>query len=201
MLQRPTASDSNAVKGKRNQQAADKTTLADTTKRKTDSQFGRSKWPRPGVALCLGLAVPGAAQGYNKQFWKMPLVWGALFALGAPVIFYHNQFVRFDDFYKRKYLWTTDSTFKAQNPEDPFPNVNFSSLQSVRNNYLSLRDTYIFWFSIAYFLQALEGYVAAHLRYFTVSDDLALGITPSVQPPTQPGGLWVMGGKLSLHFR
>jgi hypothetical protein len=205
---KPTGMDTTVKRGRIKPLAVeavpDSSLKADSTgkkRRKTDAQFGRNRWPRPGVALTLGLVLPGAAQAYNKQFWKMPLVWGALFAFGAPVVFYHNEFVRLDDLYKRKFAWTSDSTFRALNPNDPFPGVAANSIQSVRNSVLSVRDNFIFWFSLAYILQAIEGYVAAHLRYFTVSDDLALQISPALQPPPMGGGTWVMGGKLSLHFR
>jgi hypothetical protein len=63
-------------------------------------------------------------------------------------------------------------------PDDPYPGLSDESLRRFRDFYRGNRDLTVIIGVACYALTAVEAYVDAHLRHFTVSDDLALTIRP-----------------------
>ena len=56
----------------------------------------------PVKATLLSTALPGAGQYYNKKYWKIPVIYGALAGLGYLVKFNHDKFETYQDaFIKR----------------------------------------------------------------------------------------------------
>ena len=65
----------------------------------------------PSRAAFYSAILPGLGQAYNKKYWKIPIVWGAI---GTGVYFYvrnDKQFDRFRDAYKRRLAGFTDDEF------------------------------------------------------------------------------------------
>ena len=63
---------------------------------------------RPSKAAFYSAILPGLGQAYNKRYWKIPLVWGAI---GTGIYFYvrnDKQFDRYRDAYKRRLAGFTD---------------------------------------------------------------------------------------------
>ena len=52
---------------------------------------------RPGKAALLAAILPGAGQIYNKRWWKLPLVYGALGGTIAGEAFYQKRYTEFAD--------------------------------------------------------------------------------------------------------
>ncbi len=70
---------------------------------------------RPSKAAFYSAILPGLGQAYNKKYWKVPLVWGAI---GAGVYFYvsnDKQFDRYRDAYKRRLAGFKDDEFYGPN--------------------------------------------------------------------------------------
>ena len=66
---------------------------------------------RPAKAAFYSAILPGLGQAYNKKYWKIPIVWGAI---GAGVYFYvrnDKQFDRYRDAYKRRLAGFKDDEF------------------------------------------------------------------------------------------
>ena len=66
---------------------------------------------RPSKAAFYSAILPGGGQFYNKKYWKIPIVWGAI---GTGVYFYlrnDKQFDRYRDAYKRRLAGFTDDEF------------------------------------------------------------------------------------------
>ena len=63
---------------------------------------------RPSKAAFYSAILPGAGQAYNKKYWKIPIVWGAI---GTGIYFYvrnDKQFDRYRNAYKRRLAGFTD---------------------------------------------------------------------------------------------
>lgn len=134
--------------------------------------------------------LPGWGQAYNKQYWKIPVVYGVL---SIPVI----TFVYNNNMYK-KTRFAYEALFKAQAPTrdssdyrliDPqLQGLSITSVQSYRNAFRRDRDYSILWFVIAYGLQIADATVFAHLKHFDVSNDLSMQVSPTFNPVTRSPG-------------
>lgn len=148
----------------------------DTTTRKRP--FGLWKhqedWPRPKTALRWSI-VPGMGQVYNRQLWKLPIVYGALGTCAYFAVNNQNEYVRYRNAYRLRV--DGDST-----TIDEFDGLilNPQSLQTLRNQYRQNRDLSIVLGVLAYLGTMMDAYVSAHMTHFDVSDDLALDLLPPV---------------------
>ncbi|UYZ63380.1 DUF5683 domain-containing protein [Hymenobacter weizhouensis] len=132
---------------------------------------------RPQKAAILAAAVPGAGQLYNRRYWKLPLVYGALGGTGYGLYFYQ---IRYKEYVRGKQA-------RENGQPDPGPRSSQeTSVQNVQNGivfYRRKRDTFIAYTALAYTLTILDALVDAHLRDFDVSEDLSLRIDPTLLPP------------------
>ena len=146
---------------------------------------------RPQVATRRSAILPGWGQATNKEYWKIPLVYGVL-AIPGALYFYNDSWYN-----KTKYAY--EAKFKAQAPTldssglagiDPqLKNLGLASLQSYRNTFRRDRDYSILYFILAWGLQVADATVFAHLKQFDVSDDLSLQVKPQFNPNTRTPGL------------
>ena len=145
---------------------------------------------RPQVATRRAAILPGWGQATNKEYWKIPIVYGVL-AIPGGMYFYNDSWYK-----KTKYAY--EAKFKAQAPTldssglagiDPqLKNLGLTSLQSYRNTFRRDRDYSILYFILAWGLQVADATVFAHLKQFDVSDDLSLQIKPQFNPATKTSG-------------
>lgn len=141
----------------------------------------KADYPNPKKAVLLSLMLPGTGQLYNKSYWKMPLVYGALGGMILVVDFNQTRYRRFRD----------ALNLKRQDMEHEFTNTQLDDANTLRN----LRDTYdkrtqtsYIFTVIVYGLQAMEAFVDAHLKGFDVDDDLSIRIKPTFEPTLLPDG-------------
>jgi hypothetical protein len=118
----------------------------------------------PAKAAFYSAILPGLGQAYNKKYWKIPIVYGAL---GTGIYFYsinNKEYKRFRNAYKQRLLGQDDE-FKGQ-----YNDATLINGQKVfqRNRDLSLMITIGL-----YILNIVEANVNAHLMQFNVNDNLS----------------------------
>lgn len=136
----------------------------------------------PAKAAFYSAILPGLGQIYNKSYWKVPLVYGAI---GTGVYFYirnTDQFNRYQNAYKRRMAGYTDDEFYG-NRSDGQPRLSTDGLRRAqqlfrRNQELSLLITVGL-----YALNIIEANVDAHLKQFNVDEHL------SIEPFIQTDGI------------
>ena len=130
----------------------------------------------PRTAAFRSAILPGLGQIYNKKYWKLPLVYGALGTCGA--IFSYNlknyKDTRFA--YKVKYNMrvngTDSSLYSLIKPLlKPIPEEN---LRYYRNSFRRDIDFSALFFILAWGLNVVDASVDAHLKSFDVGPDLSL---------------------------
>ncbi|GAC1397558.1 MAG: hypothetical protein NVSMB63_17920 [Sediminibacterium sp.] len=151
----------------------------------------KAKKHDPRIATRRSAILPGWGQAYNREYWKIPIVYGIL-AIPAGLYVYN-------DGYYKKTKFAYEALFKAQVPtrdssDIPFiaPEVkglSLASLQSYRNSFRRDRDYAVLWFLIAWGLQVADATVFGHLKQFDVSNDLSMEITPAFNPGTKTPAL------------
>jgi hypothetical protein len=156
-------------------------------------QIGEEDLPRPDTlvvevrepksptrALMYALVLPGLGQAYNGKYWKIPIVWGALGAAGYAVVYNSGMYEQALRLYIQE---------KSDNNE-----------RIVRGWKRNMELSYIVTI-LVYGLQVLDAYVDANLYSWDVNENLALGISPSVQPMMSHTSLTGYSGGLTCSLK
>ncbi|HEX5150107.1 MAG TPA: DUF5683 domain-containing protein [Parafilimonas sp.] len=146
----------------------------DTTHKK--KQFDPHKATRRSAIL------PGWGQAYNHQYWKIPIVYGAL-AVPASLFVYNNKWYQ-----ETKEAYTIlvnndTANFDKINPK--LVGLSPADLQYYRNDFRKNRDYSVIFFLLVWGLNVADATVFAHLKGFNVSDDLSMQIKPDFNTNTK----------------
>ena len=125
----------------------------------------------PSKAAFYSAVLPGLGQAYNKQYWKIPVVYAGI---AAGIYFYiknNKDYNRFRDAYKSRLAGYTNDEFWGDGTNALVSNDRLIDAQknSKRNKDLSIVVSVAF-----YLLNIVDANVDAHLKQFNVSEDLTL---------------------------
>ena len=157
------------------------TVKIDTTKNGVVEKKVRVYNPR--VAGIRSAILPGLGQIYNKKYWKLPIVYGALGISGY--VFYYNltnyKDTRFA--YKAKYNASLPGATAADTAElakikPPLERYSLQTLKYYRDEFRRDIDYSVVAFILLWGLNVVDAIVDAHLKAFDVSPDLSLYIKP-----------------------
>ncbi|WP_422105207.1 DUF5683 domain-containing protein [Winogradskyella sp.] len=126
---------------------------------------------RPSKAAFYSAIFPGAGQAYNKKYWKIPIVWGAI---GTGVYFYlrnDRQFDRYRDAYKRRLAGFTDDEFSDENGN---PLISDDGLIRAQQQFRRNKEISLLVTIGLYALNIIDANVDAHLLQFNVDENLSL---------------------------
>jgi hypothetical protein len=118
---------------------------------------------KPSKAAFYSAILPGLGQAYNKKYWKIPIVYGAI---GTSLYFYidnSKKYHSYRDAYKRRLLGFNDDQYQYLDDSRLIQAQRFYQ----RNRDLSLLVTVGF-----YILNIVDANVDAHLMQFNVNDKL-----------------------------
>jgi hypothetical protein len=146
----------------------------------------------PKKAALMSAVLPGLGQAYNKKYWKIPIVYGGLGALGYFITFNASQY----NVYRNAYLAKIDDD---PNTIDIYPNASEEGILAVINQYRRTRDMLIAGAVLVYALNIIDASVDAHLFEFDVSNDLSLKIEPIIAPDFSTGSAY-KGFGIKLRF-
>jgi hypothetical protein len=119
----------------------------------------------PAKAAFYSAILPGMGQVYNKRYWKIPLVYGAL---GTSIYFYINnnkKYHQYRDVYKRRLEGFTG---------DEFSYLDDTRLIAAQKFYQKNRDLSALITALFYVLNIVDANVDAHLMQFNVNDKLTV---------------------------
>jgi hypothetical protein len=136
----------------------------------------------PSKAAFYSAVFPGLGQAYNKRYWKVPIVWGAI-GTGVAVYMYNDDlYDRTRTAFKRRRAGFTDDEFYDRDPDDDFiptsPDLSTDALQSAQERYQRDRDLALLVTIALYALNIIDANVDAHLKQYNVSEDLSLHFEP-----------------------
>jgi hypothetical protein len=144
----------------------------------TDSAYvPNSRLPHsPRKAALYSAAFPGLGQAYNREYWKMPLVYAAIGTCTYFFIDNMNTYKRYRDAYRLRVDGNPDTIDK-----DPLTmNGDDLSVKLGRDQWRQYVDYSVLFFILAYGLNIVDATVFAHLRNFDMSDDLSMRISPTL---------------------
>ena len=128
------------------------------------------------TAAILYSIIPGGGQIYNRQYWKVPIIYGLLDVSGYFLTKYASDMF----LYRKEFINRRDGHTELLIPAlAKYPDENILSMKQTaqRNMEIAIAAT-----AIIYTLNFIDAMVYAHLYYFDVSDDLSLYWSPTVIP-------------------
>lgn len=119
----------------------------------------------PAKAAFYSAILPGLGQAYNKKYWKIPIVYGAL---ATTLYFYVSN----NDLYHEFRGAYKDRLAGIPNPKYDF--LDSSRLIEAQRVYKRNRDLSLLLTGVFYALNIIDANVDAHLGQFNVNDNLSI---------------------------
>ncbi len=162
-----------------------------------DTGLVRSRLPAnhsPSRALRRALVLPGGGQLYNRQYWKLPIVYAGL----GITTWRSIQANRNHKLYTRAFQYRDwqDEVDAGRAETHPFPEfqddyervlleecggnctASANELEQIRDNFRRNRDLSRFGIGLIYGLSIIDAFVSAHLLDFDVGEDLTVQFLP-----------------------
>lgn len=150
-------------------------------------------------AALLSTILPGAGQAYNKKYWKMPIVYGAL---AIPIYTFTDNlkwFQRTRFAYNTLYRMITPGILDSSGYKDVYPQLkpfvdarDLAGLKNYRSEFRKNVDYSVLAFLVLWGLNVMDAAVDGHLRDFNVSDDLSIQLKPGLSPMANTAGLSIV---------
>ena len=133
----------------------------------------------PRLATLRSAILPGWGQAYNKKYWKIPIIYGALGTTAA--IFAYN--LKTYKALKQAYIYLSDTIPSNDALIDPdFVALSPESIRSYRTSFRQNVDYSVLFFLLFWGLNVVDATVDAHLKSFDVSNEVSLKIKPFLHP-------------------
>lgn len=145
----------------------------------------------PKKAAIRSALLPGLGQIYNKKYWKVPIVYGALGTCTGIFLYNFKNYKDTRFAYKVKYNMRvphTDSALYSSIKSNLKP-LSEESLRFYRNQFRRDIDYTVLFFLILWGLNVVDASVDAHLKSFDVSPDLSLQFKPGYSELAKTNGL------------
>lgn len=130
----------------------------------------------PRKAALYSAILPGLGQAYNREYWKVPLVYAAI---GTCTYFFVEN-MRLYKVYRDAYRVVMDGNPDTNVKDPEVARYRPESLKTLRDYYRQNIDYSVLFFVLAYGLNIADATVFAHLRNFDMSDDLSMRISPTL---------------------
>jgi len=140
----------------------------------------------PKVATFRSAVLPGWGQWYNKKYWKIPIVYGAL-GTAAGVFFYNIKTYKI---LRQAVIYRLSGDTAQYRLVDPqYQSYSTESLRGYRNVLRQNIDYSVLAFLILWGINVVDATVDAHLKAFDVSSDIGLRIQPGFNYSTNSAGI------------
>ena len=135
--------------------------------------------------------LPGLGQIYNKKYWKLPLVYGAI-AIPVSLLSYNKTW-----YDRTRFAYQVRSNQDTANYSQIWRSlkpISTPSLKRYRNEFRKSMDLSVLYFLLAWGLNVVDATVDGHLRTFDISNDLSMEVKPYIPPNLSSGGLTLKVG-------
>jgi len=146
---------------------------------------------RPSTAALYSAALPGLGQGYNKKYWKIPIIYGSGVVIGYFINYNHQLYKQYRD--------GLIALIDQDDRTVPFdPRLDRNDYQRAVDYWRRNRDLLMIGTLLLYVMNIVDAHVDAHLELFTVEDDISLYLEPSFDQTAMQTNL--IGISLKLRF-
>jgi hypothetical protein len=166
----------------------------------------------PQKALLYSAILPGAGQIYNKDYWKVPIIYGGFVALGIGMRELHQNYMLFKDMLfnilnepnvpiiidSGTGLTALGNFVRGGQIVSSQYGLTVEQLRAQVNRWQRDRDFTVMLTAVWYALQMVEAHVGAHLKEFDVNPQLQVSVEPSIRNHIMTGRS--TGVALTLKF-
>ena len=145
----------------------------------------------PKKAALRSAIIPGWGQIYNKKYWKLPIVYGALGITGYIFFDNINTYREYRKAYGIRYraaLPVPDSTGYNELKEI-YKIIEPNSIRAARDEFRRYIDYSVLFFILFWGLNVVDAAVDSHLKSFDVSPDLSFRFKPGYSEMAGTTGL------------
>ena len=155
-------------------------TETDSLQKHTPGTAARKpRWePAPKKAGLYAALVPGMGQVYNRQYWKLPIVYGGLTVAGYFIVQNSKEYTSL----RQAYVGRISARNTGTLPSDEYDFYSDEQLKQLQDDANRKLNMTIVYSSLAYAMQILDAVTSAHLRNFDVSRDISLHVAPAPTP-------------------
>lgn len=127
---------------------------------------------RPNTAALYSAALPGLGQGYNKKYWKIPIIYGSGVVIGYFINYNHQLF--------KQYREGLFAIIDGDDRTEPFDSrLDENDYRRAVDYWGRNRNLVMIGGLLFYVMSIVDAHVDAHLEFFTVDDDISLNLEPS----------------------
>jgi Family of unknown function (DUF5683) len=145
----------------------------------------------PKIAFVRSMILPGWGQMTNKNYLKLPLIYGAA-GVGGYFIVRNNQLYQ-----KYKgYVVEMKAAGLSEREIDGAGPYSITLITTAANQYRRYKQLSFVGLGLGWLLFAIEANVSAHLKTFDVSRDISMKISPSILENNQ-----TLGFKMAFNFK
>ena len=161
-------------------------TYDSTSKKNILAEDTAAKKHNPKIATFRSAVLPGWGQAYNKKYWKIPIVYGAL-GTTAGIFFYNLKTYKI---LKQAVILRSDND--PSNDvlvNEKYRNLSTGSLRTYRNIFRQNVDYSVLAFIVLWGLNVVDATVDAHLKEFDVSDNISFRVNSAYNFSTNTTGI------------
>ena len=126
--------------------------------------------PIPKKAGLYSAIIPGMGQLYNRQYWKLPVIYAGMAVSGYFLI---DNIQKHRDF-RKAYIGRIDN--------DPTTTDDLTyttaDLKLLQDTYKKYTDLTVLFTALGYTIQVLDAVASAHLKNFDISPDISMRMAP-----------------------
>ena|SRR5687767_959003 len=144
----------------------------------------------PKKAAIRSAIFPGLGQIYNKKYWKLPIIYGALGTTGAVFFYNLSNYKDLRLAYRVRYnIRVNNDSTDFEKIEPQLLPLSEESLRFNRDEFRRNIDYSVLIFALLWGLNVVDAAVDAHLKHFDVSPGLSLRIKPGYSEMAGTNGI------------
>ena len=148
----------------------------------------------PTLAAIFSAVLPGMGQGYNKKYWKIPIVYAGIGGLGFGVAYTAIQWKGFRNAYRLEVDENPATIGTYKGIEDA------NTLKSYRDFHKRNLDILSICLGVWYLLNVVDAAVDAHMFNWNMKDDINLSWAPTMLQGGPYGNTTTAGLSVRVGF-
>jgi hypothetical protein len=133
-------------------------------------------------AAIMSAVVPGMGQIYNKQYWKVPILYAGF---GTIIFFISDNNIKYEQFKEAFAHYDSPGPYRSEFLKSPryegIPKDQLGEiLKKNKDAFRRYRDSNIIVLLLVYLVNIIDASVDANFQHYDISRDLSLQVKPAI---------------------